>query len=493
MFKRLHDQRGIAAVTVLMVIVVLTIAGGTVLFSATAELQSGARERRAEDAFVAAESGLDQAEDHLFNNPTFAGLPAGTTYKCLNNPLVQDAVEADDPSLTVTRPCGVHISSPSNGVIVVPPTGRPFIEYLVLSQAQEGRSVNRRLASRYRLIVRELPFGMFVNGDVDMTGNAKLLCESLLVNGQVTRREKASTDCNGNGNEFDDPDLGWRFHKDRIVVANPPGVAQCLDPGSGQNVGCTGVYANAQIFQKEGFREIHTDPAAGGGTPPQVSTMYPNDRDIHQRALDGLGQPIPVVTLPTTDVLEAVPELEQVAKSQNLYFDYRNGVAQTITFDPPFLGASRGWADSAKRQFAKNVAVYIDADANDTIFWKTWLVPDDPATPAIEFSDIGYSNDAGVRVGSNSGVIVVRGGNLSMESNTLFSGAIFVPEGKFTVLGGTNCTCTIYANGFTAQGGTSTINLTSRWFQNLPAGFVTVRRTSFAECERFQQTSPLCA
>ena len=96
-------------------------------------------------------------------------------------------------------------------------------------------------------------------------------------------------------------------------------------------------------------------------------------------------------------------------------------------------------------------------------------------------------------MGSNSGVIVVRGGNLSMESNTLFSGAIFVPEGKFTVQGGTNCTCTIYANGFTAQGGDSTIKLNSAWFQNLPAGFVTVRRMSFAECERFQQTSPLCA
>ena len=482
MFDRLHDQRGIAALTVLMVVVVLALAGATVTLTATTELEVGARERRAEDAFAAAEAGLDRGAAYLAQNPTFADLPAGTTHVCLNNPLVVDGVEVDDPSPSVTKPCGVQITSPTDppGQIVYPPTGRPYIEYQVLSQAQEGRSVARRLAARYRLIVRELPFGMFVNGDVDMTGNAKLLCESMLVNGQVSRREKATTDCNGNGNEFDDPDLGWRFHKDRIT-SNPPPNTSCLSGGLA--VGCVGVFANAQIFQKEGFREIHTDPAAA---------QYPNDRDVHQTQLDGLGQPLPIVTLPTTDVLEAVPDIKKMALSQtgspgppNLYFDFRNGTNQTITIDPPYLGAARGWAPQAKRQFAKNMAVYIDADAGDTIFWKAWLVPNDPV------SDIGYMNDAGVRVGSSSGVIVVRGGSLSMEANTLFSGAIFVPEGRFQVLGGTFCTCTIYANGFTAQGGTSTVQLTPAWFQRLWPGSVNVRRTAFAECEPYQ-TSALC-
>jgi hypothetical protein len=475
MMRRLHDERGIAAVTVLMVVVVLGLAGAAVIFTATSELGIGARERRAEDAFAAAEAGLDRGIAYLAQNPTFADLPAGTSYVCVNNPLVVDGVEIDDPNPAVTKPCGVQITSPTNppGQVVHPPAGRPYIEYQIVSQAQEGRSVARRLASQVRLVVRELPFGMFVNGDIDMTGNAKLLCESMLVNGQVSRREKASTDCNGNGNQFDDPDLGWRFHKDRIT-SNPPPNTTCLL--SGQPVGCSGVFANAQIFQKEGFREIHTDPAAA---------QYPNDRDVHQTQFDGSGQPIPVVTLPTTDVLEAVPELKRVAEAQNLYFDFRDGVNQTITIDPPYLGAPRGWAPSAKRQFEKNVAVYIDADAGDTIFWKVWLVPNDSS------SDIGYINDSGVRVGSSSGVIVVRGGNLSMEANTQFSGAIFVPEGRFQVLGGSVCTCTIYANGFTAEGGSSTVQLTAAWFQRLPAGFVSVRRTAFAECEPFQ-VSALC-
>jgi hypothetical protein len=83
---------------------------------------------------------------------------------------------------------------------------------------------------------------------------------------------------------------------------------------------------------------------------------------------------------------------------------------------------------------------------------------------------------------------VVRGGALRLESNTLWSGAIFAPEGEFRILGGAVCTCTIYAQAFSAQGGNSTIQLVPDWFNRLPAGLVSVRRTSFFECEPFQDS-----
>ncbi|HZA60957.1 MAG TPA: hypothetical protein VE754_04655, partial [Actinomycetota bacterium] len=136
--------------------------------------------------------------------------------------------------------------------------------------------------------------------------------------------------------------------------------------------------------------------------------------------------------------------------------------------------------NAAGRNFEKNVVVYIDADASDSIGWKIDLIPDDPD------SHIEYLRDDGQRVGSLSGVIVTRGGGLRLEAGTQWSGAIFVPEGSLRILGGCSFTGTIYAKGFTAQGGGSTVQLVPEWFDRLPAGFVDILRTAYLECEPFQ-------
>jgi hypothetical protein len=449
--RRINEERGVAAITVLMVTLTLALAGGVVAFTATSELEIGARERRAEDAFVSAEAGLDSAASYFARNPTLTG---GATSACLNNPLV-----VDTPSI----PCEVSITSPSNGQLVYPPTGKPFIEYTVVSRAKEGQSVTRTLAASYRLIVREIPFGMFINGNVDLNGTPKLTRESMLVNGVVSSREKLTTDANGNG-LFDDPDLGWRFHKDRILSNPPPDL--CLDGSTGQMVGCAAVFSNFQIFEKNQQKasdEIHS-------TSP---SKYPRDRDSHQAVIiNNVSQP--VVTLPSTDVLEAMDAFKTMAQAQGLYYNYKNGNGQNIVIQPGDIGAPA-------KNFAKNVVIYIDGDAGDTINWKPTLIPNSTS------SDIKYINSSGQKVGSLSGIIVVRGGSLEMESGSSWSGALFAPENQFRILGSVNCTCTIYSGtGFSAQGGTSTIQLTPEWFQNLPAGLVKITRRAFVECEPFQ-------
>jgi hypothetical protein len=468
---RLHEQHGIAAVTVLMVTAVLSLAGGVVLFTATAELESGARERRSEYAFAAAESGLDLAANYIETNPTFAKVSDpdgdGKLQVCLNNTLVED-----DP---LNIPCEVSITSPSNGVITHPPTGKPRIDYTVVSRAREGRTVTRVLAARYSALVRDLPYGMFVNGDVDLNGAPALLRASLLVNGTVFSREKLQTDADGNG-LLDDPDLGWQYHASRIS-SDPDPTTSCKD--GTVFVGCTGVFANAKIYEKNKEfvnNEIHGDPP----TNVLPAAKYPHDRDIHQKKANP-SKPSgydPVVTIPVTDILEPMSDLKQIAQSQGLFFDLKDGTNTTTIFNPADIGATT-------QTFPKNVVIYIDADEGDTIGWKVNLIPDDPD------SDIKYVNEAGEQVGSLSGVIVVRGGLLRFESGMQWSGAVFVPENEFRILGSVVCTCTVHAGGFAAQGGASTIQLLPAWFDNLPAGFVNVTRESFAECERFQG-SALC-
>jgi hypothetical protein len=125
------------------------------------------------------------------------------------------------------------------------------------------------------------------------------------------------------------------------------------------------------------------------------------------------------------------------------------------------------------------VVVYIDADAGDTIKWKVNLIPNSAS------SDMKYINDAGNRVGSLSGILAIRQGNLEMETTT-WSGAIFVPENNFKFTGNNSCTCTIYAKSHSSSGGTNTVKLTDDWFVRLPAGFATVTSTGFFECEPFQ-------
>jgi hypothetical protein len=173
-----------------------------------------------------------------------------------------------------------------------------------------------------------------------------------------------------------------------------------------------------------------------------------------------------------------MPHLKQVAQSQGTYFDLKDGSGKNTVYQPGDVGAPA-------KEFAENTVVYIDADANDTIGWKVTLIPFSTS------SDMLHTYPDAVRRGPASGILVVRGGQLQLESGDVWSGAIFVPENQFRILGGVDCTCTIYAQGFSAQGGNSNIQLTPEWFQNLPAGLVNVTRRSFSECEPFQ-TSQLC-
>jgi hypothetical protein len=474
MMQRLKDERGVAAITILLVTLVLALAGAAVAFTATSELEIGARERRAEEAFVGAEAGLDLAASYFDSvDATIEELQSVPAF-CLNSPFVDDAVEYRHPSLPGNPICGMEITSPQNGMWSTTGGSKPFIEYKVVSRAQEGRSVNRILAARYRVVAAEVPFGMFINGNVDLNGAPTLTRESLLVNGVVTSREKILTDWNGN-NQFDDPDLGWVFHQDKI--ASNPDPDLCFDASTNQMVGCAGVYANFQIYEKNQQKasdETHS-PCTSACNP--VGTKYPRDRDSHQaKIVNNVAQP--VVTLPTNDVLEAMPHLKQVAQSQSLYLNFKDGSANTITLQPGDIGAPGA-------EFAENVVVYIDADAGDTIKWKVTLIPGSTS------SNMLHTYPDGVRRGPASGILVVRGGQLQLESGDVWSGAIFVPENQFRILGGVTCTCTIYANGFSAQGGNSTVQLTPEWFQNLPAALTRVNRLSFAECEPYQP-SALC-
>ncbi len=464
--SRLHDQRGIAAVTVLMVTAVTALAGASVLFAATAELDIGARDRRAEDAFAAAEAGLDQAAAYLFAHPSaFSDIAdPGPKVRCLNNSLVVDTPDIG---------CEVSVTSPTDGELFYPPGGGdPYIQYDVLSTAREGQAATRALASRFRLVPKEVPYGMFVNGNVDLGGGPQLLQISMLVNGVVTSREKIDTDADGDGNPFNDPDLGWRFHFDKIQSDPAPNVI-CSDGGP-DPVGCVGVYSNFQIYEKtaKASNEIH-GPA--GNIPPS-SSKFPNDRDSHQTFVDGLGVPQPVVTLPDTDVLEAMEGMKQIAKSQGNFFSYKNGTNENVVIQPSTIGAPA-------KDFAKDAVFYIDADAGDTIKWRPSLIPDSTS------SDVRYINPAGQKVGSHSGVIVVRGGELELEAGTQWFGALFAPENEVRLLGTNTCTCTIYAKGFEKQGGNATIQLIPEWFGQLPAGFFSVERQAFVECEPFQESA----
>jgi hypothetical protein len=463
MLSRLKDQRGVAAVTLLMVTAVTALAGATVLFTATAELEIGARDRRAEDAFAAAEAGLDQAAAWLFENPTFSDVPVdpvlGKPRKCLDNPLV-----ASTPSI----PCEVSITSPSNGLLFFPPGGgKPYVLYDVLAQAREGRTATRVLSSLFRLDPKDVPYGLFINGNVDLNGGPQLMRISMLVNGVVTSRDKIDMDWNGNA-QFDDPDLAWRFHKDRILSNPMPD--QCFDASINENVGCAGVYSNFQIYTKNQVKasdEIHSSSPS----------PFPRDRDAHQAAvINNVAQP--VVTLPDTDVLEAMEGLKQLAESQGNYYNFKDGANNTHTIQPDTIGAPG-------KDFAKNAVFYIDADAGDLIKWRPSLIP------GSDDSDIQYIDSAGDKVGSMSGILVVRGGQLDIEAGTDWSGALFAPENKVRLLGDNICTCTIYGKGFEKAGGNATVQLVPEWFNRLPAGLVSVKRESFAECEPYQ-TSALC-
>jgi hypothetical protein len=490
----LRSEAGVAAVTVLMVIGVLGSLGALVLLAAREDLTFGVLTTSADQALNKAEAGLDSAAEYLFlHGVNYAQTCPATACLKLVNPTT------GQPDIEVR-----FEEADADGT---------WIEYEVVSSATV-RGTRRTLQQVQRASLLGLPYGMFIRGNLNLGGAPKLFNESVLVEGNITGRDKVSFDINDN-RVSDDQDFGWIYHKAFIktrggppspgcttdeVTCTVPAIKMCgtivyphLDP-TPRPVACAGAFAAGLISITAASQEEHTSSEISGWKNPELTDCGndgPNqrdctqDRDSHQRR----NSSTPVVDVPDEfAILKHMEELRRTAEDQGLYFDLEGNGADNKIFQPCDFKATTCNSISPHNHFERDLVFFWDTDSNDTIKIKASVVPEDmkASNPGCPNSDFRQSADTEANEkASQSGLIIIRGGaNLELENGACWSGAIFNPEGDFTVRGGVVFVGTVTAVDFNSSG-TNDIKLETGWFGRIPAGFREIQRSAWVECERF--------
>lgn len=480
----IRQDEGIAAITVLLIIAVVGSLGAMVLFAVNQDLGFVRVDSTAARSGDLAEAGLDLAAEYLFINQLSGSGALGSTVTTVSN-TAADASRFESGTFAF--------------ILDDRDEDKGTVTFRVISEAAIGRPgtslVRTLLRQSNEVTILDLPFGMFVDGNVDFGGNPKLFNMSVLVNGSVTNRDKVSFDQNENG-LLDDQDQGWLFHQKFVTatafppeVPNPPNVPSfnmCGDffyqnIGATVTVGCSAVFASGQIFLTGGGAGGTEEHAASlnpfSACDPPANAGCAADRDSHQSAGP------PVVSVPGDALVPFLPILRRISQQQGLYRDTR-GQGGTVNFNDGDYDAGSG---PGHKHFQKNLIFFFEGDAGQNIGLKANIIPGDMqggGSPDCSFF-VSAATEA-EEVCADSGLIIVLNANFALASGVYWSGAAYVPQGELKMAGGVTFVGTMFVKKFASSGGSNTLILEPDWFGRIPAGFRQITRSRWAECESFQ-------
>lgn len=201
--QRLRDQRGIALITAVLTLAVLSSMGATVVVYSSSGFRSAAHSDANGDAYALADAGLDMARATLYNTPsfqdpnavpqqtvslnggtaTYAGSLAGTTWTLTSTGSVQNPTGGGTSAVTRTVSTQVAIttglqSSPNNAVW----------NYLYSDSLTTCMSPNNNIS---------ITAPLYVRGNLCMSNNATISSPVVEVGGTVTISNNASIGTSG--------------------------------------------------------------------------------------------------------------------------------------------------------------------------------------------------------------------------------------------------------------------------------------------------------
>lgn len=461
MFRRLkrvaRGESGMAMMTTVMVMAVLTGFGVTVSVVSINNSQNAGRDRQAGEALNLAEGGVAQAVEYIRAYGVAALTCHETTYD--TNPL--------DPSCDNAAPWGNPNPAKSQRVvfganqhyrvfITVIQAPAPFSgltgKYRVHSEGLSGTGPGaRRIEVDLTVKPFSFPLGIF-GDDITAGGNMVVTQESIFAKNCVNQREKITF---GSG-----VDIAYNI---------PPAVhsAQYI------NYATNGCSSNDN-------RNIH-DPkprgpgicysGSGAGRPPISNAHFDQDR---------LGGP-----LNTPDGAAclgaggAYPQTSFFDEAGLKSYGYQPGGLTKAEYD-----ALRARAQSMGTYYKTPVnpalpAAFAPENPNAVLFYD---LSNTGGTVSLQQADIpGYDSSW---CGRRSIVIVVINGNLDFNGGIDIVGALFVPQGTIKGNGGAKLIGTVFARRLDSITGGFTSSLESCFFDNFPGGLINITPSRFAEVDR---------
>jgi Tfp pilus assembly protein PilX len=421
------DESGVALVSVIMVVAMLTALGVLMVEVSTRNLNNANSDRVATSSLGAAEAGVASAEGYLNNaNPQLLSCSPN----CTTNPWGNSA----SPQ-SLTYPNG---------------TAQVWIETVAGFSQRSGtykiHSVGRN-ATGVRTIEQTVvvtpfnfPIGIYIDNKLNNGGTASVTNESVF-----------SQDCIDSRGHLNfagiDPyyNIPAAAHSAKYVTTKNWNSCPASGTSDSQAIHSTSACNSTYPYDQDSMGgSIATIPACSGAANQYTTTS----QFTYQNLVNDYGyQPKGL-----TD--EQYAALKARAQAQGTYY--------TTTTIPTNLSPSTQY----------DPILYFDINPGDTIQLNN------------ELASYAYQADpAGTCLQHPAVVLIVRGGDLKIASSAALTGPIFVPEGTISYSGGANLVGTIWAANMTITGNAN-VGLTACYAAATPGGILNVNPTKFREVDR---------
>lgn len=427
--RRTAPDSGAAVVTVLLVTLVLTVAGAAFLATAWRELENAGRDRASGRYTAAADGGVDRTMEDL-DRLGLATLRTCTSY-----------VPPDGQADYSRNPCTFeyeYTGTPGGErytAVVTPTAGKAQLDpptestgyYTIVSQTRDrnGEFV-RQIEQTVRISVISFPIGIFAH-EVNAGGAPKMYDTSIFTDGDVFWRSKitfSGIDAYYGGGAGAHA-LGVIYNRaaDPIHSSSP---VNCDYPYDQDSLGGT----------------VPPGSCPSANPPPPATSLFPDE---------DLGVVLETNTLDEDDYAD----LKALAMSTGTYWSYSGSATPTIQ----------------ESDVPANVP-------DEAVFYVEFTT----GTPAS--NKVSWKADFGP-CGTRNGVIVVRNGSLTYNSNNDWTGVILLPDSGAVLSG--NGTGHFNGSVFTDEmGNTGTVRfaMPACWLDNMPSVLTSVTPLHWRQVDR---------
>ena len=502
LIRRVADsdrEAGVALLTVLIVMAVLTALGSTVALVGVNNLKNANRDRQAGASLGAGDAGVAMAIEYIRSNgvgqlscreSNLSACPTTAGWNSPTNPQ-KIALDAAGNGCTTSRDCAqVWI-----GIVqsYAPPVSKVGI-YNIHSEGVYGPGPSaRQIVSTVSVTPDKFPIGVF-GQTLSGNGGTSVSTESLF-----------TTDCvypiytgSGNGTRFTGLDSYWGQPAAAHTTAHISSSNSCSSGGyiqSGTSAD-SGVAANSHcatpagtaLWPNTSSMNVHQSPDGGLVSASAGAGCY----HVYQRP-DGSWYPdgaCPTgVTSPRPDGLcdttaFTTPDLQRYGYrarglSSQQYAALKDRAKSIGTYNIG-TGSVQAKISAAMASGINNPVVYWDCSAASSNCSSGAVSLSYSDFPANTFA---YPPQTGscpnpypiVTVVVENGSLTFQGGN-----STWFDGAFFVPDGSFNGNGGYNIVGTLFSRNLD-MGGNQQWSLDSCWVTNFPGAVVQITQTGFRE------------
>lgn len=483
MFKWLHNERGVAMVTVMLVGAVMTVTASAASFAVVQDLRAGRDDQKAVGALAYAEAGADRLilsirrGDLNWGQIRLAGcegvVTGGTAAVLIAGDIGEGHYDAELRAYNSEASSPAERLAPASEACVGRSSAPRGAQQFAITSEGSHPAAKRVIRQVITIKPKGLPLGIFADG-VDGNGNASMNNLSLVSPNNIVGRDKIAFEGRDPYYRINDFYPGW-------------------DPSNAEHVPAA-AHAVGEITLSSGPQDQRTEHKAPGTNPncdanPSGQSVWDGSKWGAPFSSGCAGQPIaggtiaqpPTSLFTTNDLNRVTPKpalddqdyqnLKEAAKATGLYCYIPISGAATCLKEGLSTTYKSVWQDSDVPAVSQYVSYFEfeggdPYDPSNTVKWKAAVGP------------CSYDPDL-----NESTVLVIRNGSLSMQSGAVVTGAVILPEGRFDSEGNFTTHGTIIAQDFWLRGNAD-FQMSTCWVENMPTIFLDITPSKWTEVDR---------